>query len=97
MQSGKSNEDDKTKSEDWSEEYMKKELDETQLNNIWGEGLENSSVDDADYSNQFWKKLQKEWEKMSKTDGDLSWEKEYSDLIDPFKVSEIINKTNYFN
>lgn len=86
MKTGKVDEEEKATSEKWTEEFTGKELDETQLNNIWGEGLENLPAEDGDYSNQFWKKLQTEWEKMSKTEGDSSWEKEYSDFIDPFKV-----------
>ncbi|KAK6621746.1 hypothetical protein RUM44_001553 [Polyplax serrata] len=85
MKTGKVDEEEKATSEKWTEEFTGKELDETQLNNIWGEGLENLPAEDGDYSNQFWKKLQTEWEKMSKTEGDSSWEKEYSDFIDPFK------------
>ncbi|EEB19440.1 Peroxisomal targeting signal 1 receptor, putative [Pediculus humanus corporis] len=43
-------------------------------------------VDDkTKFSDQFWKKLQKEWEKMSEAEGSKSWEKEYADFIDPFK------------
>lgn len=72
------------KSERWSEEFVSREPDETKLNTIWGESSEN--VDDADYSNQFWQKLQTEWEKLSKTEGNVSWEKEYSDFFDPFRV-----------
>lgn len=89
MKSSESEEEKKKEEEetetDWSEEFLKKELDENQLNDIW-QGESELSMDDVDYSNQFWKKLQKEWEKMSKQDGDPTWEKEFSDFVDPFKV-----------
>lgn len=89
MQSSKTEEEEKT-SEKWSEEFANSELSELttkQFNDIW-QGDEESGSADNDYSNQFWKKLQKEWEKMSEQEGgEPTWEKEYSEFIDPFKVT----------
>ncbi|KAL0277190.1 UNVERIFIED_CONTAM: hypothetical protein PYX00_004556 [Menopon gallinae] len=77
----------------WCVEFEKtKTFDESQfgLGKEWVENFlkngEEAAEVDNDYSNQFWRKLQKEWEKMSEQEGgEPSWEKEYSEFIDPFK------------
>lgn len=91
MQSGKEEDKEKDESEKWSEEFLNRPLSENKLDEIWQNESEKSGLtDDNNYTDQFWEKYQKEWEKIK--DGDSSWDKEFADSsglmwsADPIKV-----------
>lgn len=40
----------------------------------------------SDYNENFWQRLQDEWQKLAESDqGDHPWLSDYSDLLDPYK------------
>lgn len=79
MQSGKEEDKEKDESEKWSEEFLSRPLNENQLDEIWQNESEKSGLtDDATtYTDQFWDKYQKEWEKIK--GGSAAWDEEFAE------------------